>query len=211
VQPAIFVSQRVAGQDGVNILNDRQRLLHRAVGQVALDRRAGEAARDKPGGEEGAHFGREDESLAVVVVVKRLDSQPVTNQGEAAAARLPEAEREHPAPISDGGQPARAQAFEQNFGVRARVECVSATFELTPDFVEVEDLAVISNPAPGRLVAHRLVAGWREVEDRETPVPEDDGAARVLGNDLDALVVRAAMTQGAGASPGGGDHFGAGL
>ena len=62
--------------------------------------------------------------------------------------------------------------------------------QVASDVAMVVDLAVVSQPEPSVLVRHRLVAGRRQVDDRETSVAERN--SRV---DVPPFVIRPAMTK----------------
>src|SRR5215475_2689722 len=119
-------------------------------------------ARRKSRGEQGANFRGEDERVAVVIVIKRLDPQTITNESQGASPGVPESEREHPPPIRDRITAPRAEAFQQNLGVTFGPKSHPTGGEFSTEVTEVEDLAVVSDPIARHLVEHRLMPGRRK-------------------------------------------------
>src|SRR5690348_11189727 len=61
---------------------------------------------------------------------------------------------------------------EYDFRVRRRFEVVLVLSELSAEFFVVVDLAVENDPELAIVAHHRLMAGRRQVEDRQTAKPE---------------------------------------
>src|SRR5262249_32800270 len=157
--------QNVSWQDGIDVLDDRQRLLYPSPREITVQGVRRNFARRQPRGEQRADLRREDERVAVVVIVEGLDPEAIANQRERSPPRVPEAEREHPTPIRNRVTASRAEALQQNLGVALGPKSQTARDKLPANVAEIEDLAVVGDPIAGRLVAHRLMSGRRKVED----------------------------------------------
>ena len=64
--------------------------------------------------------------------------------------------------------------MDDDLGIRVRSEVVTFAFEFLPEFCEVVDLSVVSDPDGAVFVTHRHVADGGEVEDGETPTSQAD-------------------------------------
>lgn len=87
------------------------------------------------------------------------------------------------------------ERVEQDFRVAGTPQSDSERLELRPQPAEVVDLAVEDQAVACFRMEHRLMAGGREVEDREPAKPKPDGACRrpgrmQPGSDRKLLVAR---------------------
>src|SRR5262245_46067127 len=89
----------MTGKQGIDVLDDGQRLFNRSPGEVTVQRRRRNLARYKSCREERADLRRENDRGAVLIIIKRLDSQTVARERERSFSRVPKSEREHPPPI----------------------------------------------------------------------------------------------------------------
>ncbi len=143
-----------------------------------------EAARGK-----GGDLGREHEMGPGARVIQRLDAEPVAGEKEAALAGVPEGEGEHAAePMEEPLDAPRFVAVDEDLGVRRRAKPVAEREKLAAELAKVIDLTVVGEKDIVVLVGHRTGRRRREVDDREAPVSQEDGAAVVL-----SLSVGAAM------------------
>ena len=109
---------------------------------------------------------------------------------------VPQAEGEHPdepfqrrleAPLDDGR--------EHHFRIRMSAKRVAGFFQITPQIVEVVDLAVKDDDEPAVGREHGLMAFRGKVEDGETTVREREARVRI---DPHSLVIRSPMTKRGG-------------
>ena len=144
------------------------------------------------------HQGPLPVGVRVAADVERLDAERIAGQQELARVVVPEREREHPAQHRHRvGPPEREQA-QHDRRVAARLERLAGLLEVAPQILEVVDLAVEDDGpvAAAGAVGHRLVAGGRQVDDRETTVPQHAPGAVVVRAALpDARAIRTPMRQ----------------
>ena len=136
--------------------------------------------------------------VRVVAQVERLDAERIAGQQEPARVVVPEREGEHPAQHPHRvRRPEREQA-QHDRGVAGRLECLAGLLEVAPQILEVVDFAVEDDRpivATGA-VGHRLVACGRQVDDRETTVPQHaPDAVRVRGALPDTRAIRTTMRE----------------
>ena len=120
---------------------------------------------------------------------QRLLAEAVARQQQAAAALVPEGEREHAVERVHELRAVLLVEVDEHLGVRAAAEGVPALLEQVAQLAVVVDLAVQRRPHVARLVGERLVAAG-DVDHAEAPRAERDASPRVL---VDAFVVGAAM------------------
>src|SRR5215475_3801587 len=148
--------QNMSWQDGVDVLDDRQRLLYPSPREITVQGGRRNFTPCQPRGEQRADLRREDERVAVVVIVEGLDPEAIANQCERSPPGVPESEREHPPPIRNRVTASRAEALQQNLGVALGPKSQTARDEIPPNVAEIEDLAAVGDPIAGLLVAHWL-------------------------------------------------------
>jgi hypothetical protein len=162
---------------------------HHAGKGTAIDRAV--EARQRA---QGFQFGGEPDALADPAVVERLLAQPVARQIEPALLPVPQRKGEHAGQLVERARNAPgAEAREHGLGIgmtapaAARLSrCAGPALphgrlvEAVPQFVVVVDFAV-EDQDPARVGrSHRLVAGRREILDRQSPVSERQAAGRVF-------------------------------
>ena len=145
--------------------------------------------------EQRLDLGGKGDAAMVDAVVERLDANPIADQPQAALARVPQRDREHPAEPVQAVDAPLLERMQDDFGVgMARLPPVSAQcFELLPHLGVVVDFAVEHDLQPAVLVGHRLVGHRREIDDRQPPVAEADPS---VSRHPDAAAVRTAMGHG---------------
>src|SRR5215468_4533973 len=189
--------QNVSWQDGIDVLDDRQRLLYPSPRQITVQGGRRNFTPCQPRGEQRADLRREDERFAVLVIVEGLDPEAIANQRERSPPGVPEAEREHPPPIRNRVTASRAKALQQDLGVALGPKSQTARDKLPANVAKIEDLAAVGDPIACRLVAHRLMSGRRKVEDGQAAMREGHGqSVPPVADEFDAAVVRPAMSQG---------------
>src|SRR5262249_13041449 len=105
----------------------------------------------------------------------------------------PDREREHSTQTLNELLALLFVEVDEALGVRLRAERVALRLEVRAQLVEVVDLAVERDPERAVLVRERLTARGREVDDRETSMPERGGA-----EDLDPFAVGPPVRECAG-------------
>ena len=182
-----IVDQCVSGLELADVLVDRERARDVAERQVQIDRGLVDRA-GRIGGEQRRECAREREALAVLEVVQRLLAESVARQHELVRFAIVDAQRPHAV------QPRKARFAEllvreqDHFGVAAARKHVATRLELCAQAADVVDLAVVDDPVILRGVVHRLMAGRRQIDDAQAPVPECDFVAAIR-----AGVVRTAV------------------
>src|SRR5262245_43040550 len=121
----------------------------------------------------------EDEMAFGRGVIERLDPQPVTRAEEAAAPPVPDRKSIHPLQSLQAIFAPMQIGLQQRFRVRVGFEAVPERFQPQPQFPKVVDLAVENYP--GRAVGrgHRLKPAIRQIENRQTAMPESDARAKI--------------------------------
>ena len=135
----------------------------------------------------------EDESLGQQRVEQRLDAEPVAGEHELPPARVPDGEGEHPVEAGDAGRTLLLVEVQDRLGVGARAVRVALGLELGAQRLVVVDLAVVGDPDRAVLVGHGLVAGGRQVDDRQPAMAQRDPLSGIGPR---AVVVGAAMALG---------------
>src|SRR5262249_27105292 len=87
--------------------------------------------------------------------------------------------------------------MHDDFGIRVRRKPVAVPLQIGTKFVKIVDLAVQDHPNRVVLIADGLIPG-SEVDDAEAPMAKTDS---LIGADVAARGVRAAMHQGVGHAP----------
>src|SRR5262245_23245374 len=112
-------------------------------------------------------------------VIERLDPQPVARAEEATAPPVPDRKSIHPLQSLQAIFAPMQIGLQQHFRIGVGIEAVTARFQLRPQFPEVVNLAVENYP--GRAVGrgHRLKPAIRQIENRQTAMPESDARVGV--------------------------------
>ena len=186
------------GQDGaglelVDAVVDRVRrrnviVPHEARRGVAVDAR-------RPAGmrAQRLELGAEQEQLAELGPVERLDAEPVAHQRQRALAAVPQRDREHAdQPVQRRLDAERGESLPASPRCRNGRGTRRRARQRRPQFLVVVDLAVVDDDEAAVGRDHRLMAGRRQIDDRETAMRERDAG---LGVDPNAVVVRPAMPQ----------------
>src|SRR5437762_4132367 len=129
----------------------------------------------------------EEQRAVALVVVERLDAQPIAREQDLPPPRVPDGEGEHAAQPIDA---ARAEVFvEMNdrLGVAGGLEDVAAPLQVAPQLLVVVDLAVEDDPDGAVFVRDRLEA-VAEIDDAETAHADRDAVP-----DVDTFIVRTAV------------------
>ncbi len=147
---------------------------------------------DEPGGEDALDLAREhDPAVGQQRVVQRPHAEAVAHQSE--RARRPVEMRDAPLAVAalERARPVAIEQAQQYLGVARRAEVLALRFELLPQLVVVEDLAVVDHHRVAVGALHGLPAG-RDVEDGQARRHESDAAAC-----RDAVAVGTAVPDGA--------------
>jgi hypothetical protein len=142
-------------------------------------------------GEHRLDLRAEQEGPVAAGPVERLDAEAVPGQQQLAPLGVPERDREHPVQALERPLPPLREGAQHDLGVGARAEAVAGRLQLGAQLAEVVDLAVVGEDQAPVLGRHGLLAGGRQVDDREAPVAEADRPIAEV-----AFGVRPAVHQG---------------
>ncbi len=135
----------------------------------------------------------EEQRTAGAAPIKRLDPEPVADQGELALVAIPQRQREHPLTLAQGRHDAPArEALDQHFRIRMAAQHDTVLAQPLGELAVIVDLAIIGDDIAAVGAGHGLVAGGADVDDGEAAVAQSDARFRV---DPDAAIIGAAMTQ----------------
>ena len=180
----LLPDEHMAGGQLADVAEDRVRGRNRVEGEKRLESvEVDVAARER------AELRRELERAARVAVIERLDAVAVAGEHEAPPLRVPERNREHAAQAPRELGAVLLVEMQVHLRVAVGAKHVALSLELAAQLGVVVDLPVLDDGARPVLVRDRLVAAG-EVDDREAPRGETDGAVDVL-----AAAVRAAMDE----------------
>ena len=186
---AVLEHQHVPGREFADAAVHRARRRDEAQGQVLVERLEIHLAQRRVAGEQRLDLRREGEAGRGARVVERLLAEVVARDDQLAAARIPEAEREHAAQVLDQALAVAFVERDDQLAVAVGLERVAALLEVLAQLPVVVDLAVADHPDRAVGVQERLPAAF-EVDDGQAPVPEDRAVGAVL-----PFAVRAAMAQ----------------
>ena len=141
-------------------------------------------------GEEAADLRGEDEPPIALRVVERLLAHSIAGGEERLALGVPQDEGEHPVEVVEALLAKLLPGVDDHLGVGAGGEAVSARGQALGETPVVIELPVEHGVDGPRLVGDRLVPGG-QIDDREPPVAERDGAVDVV-----SFVVGPAVAQG---------------
>ena len=159
-----------------------------------LEQRLVVPARRHAGREQRLDLRGEDQRVAELRIVERLDAETVARREQQLISFVPERERELAAQLA---QRVRAQLLvevDQDLAVGARAQAMAALRQLLLVALVVVELAVHDHVDRLILVRDRLVARG-EVDDREPRMPHANAPVR---RDPLALAVGAAVVEGEG-------------
>src|SRR5687767_5445373 len=108
---------------------------------------------------------------------------------------IPQAKRKHPGHTFERSPHAPTRNSGKKYlgvGMTAPLRGPATDFELPAEVEVVVDLAVKGEDVPARVRKHWLMAGWRQVQDRQPAVPKADTCSLV---DPDPGIVGSAMAQ----------------
>ncbi len=147
-------------------------------------------------GAQGPYFRRENQMLAKLRIIKRLDPQAVPNQGQGPLTPVPQGKGEHPDEAANGGLQAPFHDCRQNhFGIRMTVEFMAPVHQLRAHFREVIDLAIIGNDIAVIVRGHGLGAVFGQIDNRQPAESQRDAR---LGVKPLAIGIRSPVMQGIG-------------
>ena len=129
----------------------------------------------------------EYQPLVVQCVVQRLDAKGVARQQDRLRFEIENGKGEHAVQGVDHLRAAFLVQVQQHFRVGARAELVTLA-QIGVQFAKIVDLAIEDHPTRAVLVAHRLMAGRRQIDDRQSPKCQPRRP-----KNLDTLVVWAAV------------------
>ena len=125
---------------------------------------------------------REDQRIAVRIIIKRLDPHPVPDQIQALCLPVEEREGEHAVEPLHGIDAPLLIGAEDDFGIGPRPKAVPLPFQLFSQFEIVIDFSVEAHDGAATLRVHRLTAVCAQVQYRKSAVrkAEPETAAQRL-------------------------------
>src|SRR6266851_2416773 len=122
--------------------------------------------------EDGLDFGSEDEPAVLLIEVKRLDARAIPCQHELFAISIPKRNRIVAFDVMNKIEPAFFIKMQDGFGVSAGSVNVTAPFQALTQFSVVVNLSVENQPDAIGATTHGLVAGCRQIDNREPAKPK---------------------------------------
>ena len=143
----------------------RRHILQR---QIMVDRgQIGHARHARPG-EHSLDLRAEHKPGASTRPIERFFTDAISSQNQTSRAPVPQRQRKHPAqPRKDPRSPG-VPAIDDDLGVAAAAKRITQRRQLAAEFCKVVYLAVVGNPDIAISARHRLMAGRREIDDRQS-------------------------------------------
>jgi hypothetical protein len=183
--------EHAPGAELANAVDQRRRARDVAEREVGVERVEIEPQRAPDGREQRGELGGEPEPVAVQRVEERLLAEAVAGEQETPALLVQDREGEHPVERVHQVRAKVLVQMDQDLGVAAAGEPVTAAAQALLEDGVVVDLAVEDRPDRGVLVRHRLMAAF-DVDDAEPAGGDGDLPGRV---DVQPLVVRSAVDE----------------
>ena len=96
-------------------------------------------------GQQAFDLGSKRENLAIVIVIKRFDAEPVTREQNFALAAIEQREGPHAIKMADASFAPMGVGVQNDFGVAVRPENAAGVFELASQLGEIIDLPIVDN------------------------------------------------------------------
>ena len=144
-------------------------------------------------GEDRLDLGAKDDSVRQLRVVERFDADAVPGEEQLPPTRIPDRKGEHPVEVLDAARPVLLVEMDDGLAVSPRPVPVTFALKIGAQRFVVVDLAVVDDPHTAVLVGHRLMAGARQVDDRQPAMAQGDALALA---DNHPLVVGSAVYEG---------------
>ena len=135
---------------------------------------------------------RAKEKRAVIrrlAIIQRLDAEHIPRQKEAVRFRVPDGEGKHPTHAVEDALAPFGVAVHQNLAVSVTLEMIAFLLELGTDLLVIIDLTVKHQRVTAAFIVQRLIAGVRQVDDRQTAKAQHSTLGHMV-----AAAVRSAMT-----------------
>ncbi len=120
-------------------------------------------------GQEGLHFGAEQQALGEPGVIEGLDPQAVPGQEQALFAAVPDGEGEHAVHGLQAVGAVFLVGVDDHLGVARGGEAVAGLDEIGPDFRVIVQLAVVDDPDSLVFVGQGLMPGLK-IDDGQAAV-----------------------------------------
>ncbi len=143
-------------------------------------------------GEYRLEFGGEDEHVIVEVIFERFLANTVAGAENRSLPLVIDGESEHAAEVLETRFAVFVVERHDDFGVGTGCERVAFLFQCVAMFLEIVDLSVEDDPITIH-ISHGLVTERGEIDDGKPAMSESD---MPVGRDIDAAIVRAAMSDG---------------
>ena len=121
-------------------------------------------------------------------IVERLDAKSVACDEQELLAFVPDGERKHAVDLFEETLSSLEVEMQQNFGVGGRAKAMTTLRQPLGEAGVIVALAIVGDPHRPVLAAHRLMAGGRQVDDRQSAMAKSDIAAQHM-----AAVIRPSM------------------
>jgi hypothetical protein len=177
---APFEREDAGGGQEADALDDGIRAHHEAVPEIGGHGGGRKAARHGAAREERAHLGGEQHRLLAGALVpdhgpvQGLDAHRVAHEVDGAGPGIPQGQGEDATEALDAIDAPSPVGRENDLGVARGPEGLTQGLEIAADLLEVVDLAIERDGAPGPRVDHGLGPGFAQVDDGEPAVSEDD-------------------------------------
>ena len=157
--------------------------------EILVEPRGIDVARDARALKERFNLAGEDDALAVVVVVELLHAERIAREDQAALTRVPVREREDARDVLERARSVAPQEMKERLGVRRPPKTHALRLEPRAKLRVVVRLPVVRDGA-AVVGEHRLLAGRREIDDREATVAEPERP-----REMESFVVGTAMPE----------------
>ena len=162
---------------------------HEARRDVAID-----AWRPAGMGAQRLELRTEQEQIAKLGPIERLDAEPVAHQRERALAPIPQRDCEHSdQPAQRRFDAKRGERFQNDFGVGMAAKRNAARGQRRPHVLVAVNLAVVDDDVAAIGRDHRLMAGGRQIDDRQPAMDQSNAGLPINPH---AVVVRPAVPHG---------------
>src|SRR6266404_8923819 len=184
--------QMVARTERDDIAHQCLWLADRTKKEVFVQRFAAQFPCYETGSQQGADFGRENQCLPVVVVIKGLYPQRTARKKTAPLFFIPNCQREHSFEFANAIGAVTLVHLEDDLSVGVGLEDRSLFFEILAKRFKIINLAVKNDMKSPVRRTHWLVPCRAQIQDRETRARQPR-ACRSCDND--AAIIRSAMIQ----------------
>ena len=120
-----------------------------------------------------------DQAVPHHAIVQRLDAKEVARQKQALLLCVPDGKRKHPAQMVEHLGAPFLKAVHDRLRIGVRIELMTRGDQLFSQVLIIINLAVEGDHQRAVLIVNRLVAGRRDVDNRQPPEPHGDAVSHV--------------------------------